>query len=614
MGFFMSERSASSRQLRIFLCHSSDDKQSVRALYQKLLESGFQPWLDEIDLLPGQYWKKEIPKAVRESDVVLICLSRKAVNKRGYIQKEIKFALDVADEQPEGTIYLIPIKLEDCTMPERLSDWQWVNLYDENGFDKLVRSLERGSEALGIPTSSNSSALATNNSFNTSSHDGRDAVSEFAPRQSLIAPSLLAEEPSERFESGPRITPHSTTIEDPILAEPVQAQASDLKPFQGRTVTPLQVEEARIPEPKRRMSVLIIISIVLLIVLVMIAIWALNRARDGTVPDTNNTAVTHYNLGLTLAAQQKFVEAEREYREAIRLNPNSASAHNGLGIALGNQGKLAEADTEFREAIRIDPNYPEAHNYLGVSLGNQGRFPEAEAEYKEAIRLNPAYAEARYNMGLALGRQKKHAEAEAEFREIIRIDPNSASAHNGLGFALYSQERYTEAAAAFRKALVLPGNYAAVSHDGLGLILAALTKYGAAVSEYKKAIESDPNYSNAHYDLAIVWGRQTKYQDAEDEFKEARRLNPNYNGDADFHYHLGLVLGLQGKFALAGDEFRAATNLNQNHAAAYNALGIVMTGLHKEGEARLAYSDALRVDPSFPLVQNDLKQLLNRKK
>src|SRR6266699_5595951 len=106
-----------SRQLRVFLCHSSDDKPAVRELHKRLAADGFAPWLDEEDLVAGQEWEKEIPRAVRESDVVVVCLSSAAVNKRGYVQKEISFALDVAEEQPEGSIFLIPAKLENCDVP-----------------------------------------------------------------------------------------------------------------------------------------------------------------------------------------------------------------------------------------------------------------------------------------------------------------------------------------------------------------------------------------------------------------------------------------------------------------------------------------------------------------
>ena len=93
-------KTTSTRPLRVFLFHSSDDKTAVRNLYQRLRAEGFDPWLDEENLLPGQDWRLEIPKAVRNTDVVIVCLSRGFVKKAGYGQKEIKLALDVADEQP----------------------------------------------------------------------------------------------------------------------------------------------------------------------------------------------------------------------------------------------------------------------------------------------------------------------------------------------------------------------------------------------------------------------------------------------------------------------------------------------------------------------------------
>jgi TIR domain len=125
---------------RVFLCHASEDKLAVRALYERLKASGFQPWLDEEDLLPGQDWDREIARAVRSAQVVLVCLSKRS-EKRGYVQKEIRRALDVAEEQPEGTIFLIPVKLEDCAVPDRLAAWQWVDLHSERGYHKLEAAL-----------------------------------------------------------------------------------------------------------------------------------------------------------------------------------------------------------------------------------------------------------------------------------------------------------------------------------------------------------------------------------------------------------------------------------------------------------------------------------------
>jgi hypothetical protein len=138
------------RPLRVFLCHASGDKPIVRDLYQRLVDCGIEPWFDEEHLLPGQHWEMEIPKAVRRSDVVIVCLSCASVGKAGYVQKEIGFALDVAEEQQEGSIFLIPLRLEDCVVPDRLRRYQWANLNSLNGFDQLKKSLSTRAAALGL--------------------------------------------------------------------------------------------------------------------------------------------------------------------------------------------------------------------------------------------------------------------------------------------------------------------------------------------------------------------------------------------------------------------------------------------------------------------------------
>ena len=152
--------------LKVFLCHASSDKDAVRILHQRLIDDGIDAWLDDRKLLPGQKWRMEISKAVKNADVVIICLSKNSITKEGYVQSEINFALDVAYEKPEDTIFLIPAKFEDCDVPNRLADWQWVNLFsnreslDEIGYSKLQRSLSIRAENIGaaIPRLSNKRA------------------------------------------------------------------------------------------------------------------------------------------------------------------------------------------------------------------------------------------------------------------------------------------------------------------------------------------------------------------------------------------------------------------------------------------------------------------------
>jgi hypothetical protein len=129
---------------RVFLCHSSGDKERVRALYWRLREDDVRCWFDEEDLLPGQNWEYEIKKALRSCRYVLACLSKASINKGGFVQKELRDALDLADEQPEDSIFLVPVRLEECEVPTRLRHLHYVDLFEDIGYSKLVRALRHG--------------------------------------------------------------------------------------------------------------------------------------------------------------------------------------------------------------------------------------------------------------------------------------------------------------------------------------------------------------------------------------------------------------------------------------------------------------------------------------
>lgn len=142
------------RPLRVFLCHSSNDKPAVRELYQKLrAEPWIEPWLDEEELFPGMDWNLEIEKAIEATDVILVCLSNNSITKEGYVQKEITRALDFAEYKPEGTLFIIPVRLEECDPPRRLRMWQYADYFEgqrERGLQKLIISLQKRAKSLDL--------------------------------------------------------------------------------------------------------------------------------------------------------------------------------------------------------------------------------------------------------------------------------------------------------------------------------------------------------------------------------------------------------------------------------------------------------------------------------
>jgi hypothetical protein len=133
----------------VFLAYAQRDEQRVRSFYEKLKKAGINPWMAKIDLIPGQNWKEEIRKIIRTADVFVAFLSNYSVSKSGFVQRELRWALDVLAEKAPGKIYLIPARLESCTVPDltvgtvNLRDIQWVDLFAPDGFDRLLLAIQK---------------------------------------------------------------------------------------------------------------------------------------------------------------------------------------------------------------------------------------------------------------------------------------------------------------------------------------------------------------------------------------------------------------------------------------------------------------------------------------
>ena len=165
-----------SRRLRVFLCHASSDKPAVRELYRQLNTEGWiDTWLDEEKLYPGQDWNLEIEKAVEAADAIIVCLSNNSIGKEGYVQRELRIVLDYANYKPEGTLYIIPVRLEACEPPRRLRIWQYADYFPESERDqqysRLLQSLRIRAETLGIL------ANRPNDKISTMEQDGKSANS-----------------------------------------------------------------------------------------------------------------------------------------------------------------------------------------------------------------------------------------------------------------------------------------------------------------------------------------------------------------------------------------------------------------------------------------------------
>lgn len=82
-----------------------------------------------------------IQNAIVAANFLVFCISRSSVNKRGFVHVEQKWALEIADHIPEQQIYLIPARIEECSVPFSLAQYQYIDLYVEDGLDRLTKAI-----------------------------------------------------------------------------------------------------------------------------------------------------------------------------------------------------------------------------------------------------------------------------------------------------------------------------------------------------------------------------------------------------------------------------------------------------------------------------------------
>lgn len=318
------------RPLKVFLCHARADKQKVRELYRSLRKRGIQPWLDAEDLVAGQDWRVEIPKAIRASDAIIICLSKNSINKEGFVQTEIAFALEKALEIPSGRIFVIPARLEDCEVPDRLERFQWVDLFEEDGFRRLMKSLRTRAGQLERATVQVPEAHAPipNLAFAPETEEDREAAAK-------VEPEKAAGDKLER-----------ETIEKAKREEPRASQIIALKEVFSKSFTSFKVS---VPKAKPFLRIMSIIGIFFLFLLV--GLWTIPKlipTPDATstttiTPKPTNTPMPGVTSTITLTPTDRLTPTPSEPFEYV-IQEGDTLASIAERFDLGSDGVLLILD------------------------------------------------------------------------------------------------------------------------------------------------------------------------------------------------------------------------------------------------------------------------------
>jgi predicted O-linked N-acetylglucosamine transferase (SPINDLY family) len=300
-------------------------------------------------------------------------------------------------------------------------------------------------------------------------------------------------------------------------------------------------------------------------------------------------------LTIVLMNLERFREAEEFISRAVKLNQSSDVSFYNYGLISKRLNKPHQALEHFDKALRLKKNIPETWNNRGTILNELKRYQDAIADFEQAIALNPNYWESYVNKAKALFELERYDEAGAAYDKALALKPGLAEAWLGRGNISTERKRYDEALAAYDKALALKPDLIE-AWLGRGRAFADAKRYEEALAAYEKALAVKTDLAEAWLGWGTVCAELKRYDEALVAFDKALAFKPDLENawlgrGSVFH---GLKRYDE---ALAAND-RVLT-LRQRSEGAWVGRGDALTGAKRYDEALAAYNKASALKPGL---------------
>ncbi len=154
------------------------------------------------------------------------------------------------------------------------------------------------------------------------------------------------------------------------------------------------------------------------------------------------------------APHETFPIARAAAEKALEFDNMLAEAHTSLAYTkLLYEWDWRGAEREFGEALKLNPGYGPGHLWYAQYLCAMARFDEAIAEVKRARGSDPLSLSINANVGLVLYWARDYRQAVEQLEKTLELGPDFGLAHVYLGFVLIQQGLYDQAIAAIHKSL-----------------------------------------------------------------------------------------------------------------------------------------------------------------
>jgi serine/threonine-protein kinase len=179
----------------------------------------------------------------------------------------------------------------------------------------------------------------------------------------------------------------------------------------------------------------------------------------------------------TLPPKEAVQKGKDAARKALQIEKNLAEAHESLGVIKTRYDWDWEGgEREYKQAIELNPGYAMAHKGYSFNLLFRGRFDEAIKEIEQALELDPVSAVVNYDLGIICLHAGRFNRAINASKRALDMDPSLIYAHGNIGTAYLHKSMYKEALAEFQKEREVSRGAHAWAEVGIGHVYAKIGK------------------------------------------------------------------------------------------------------------------------------------------
>ncbi len=166
-------------------------------------------------------------------------------------------------------------------------------------------------------------------------------------------------------------------------------------------------------------------------------------------------------------------------------------------------------------------HFKKAHEFL-----KSRQLEKALKEFQETVKLSPKTPVAHYWVGMAFFFKRDLKKATEKFKEVLKLDPKNYHAMAMIG-KIYTLDKtkLDDAAKYLRMAMKINPEFAE-AHSDMAHIYAMKGNLSQAISEFRLIFQGEPKYARYHYELGRLFESMKAQDRAKNEFKRALVLEP----------------------------------------------------------------------------------------